>query len=1122
MEVVGFAAAIVTLTKVTTMAISAISFYSSALKNGSEFEIPKVIREIEGLQAVLKSLELLAQKAECKEYGTENALPTLKAMCVPHKGTLTLCLKELENLNSRLSLGSQDRSKRRKLVQQLRWPLKKKETEQLILNIRRYTECLVQAMQADQASITLDMKNRMQGQNFGLALQSESLHRKIDQWLSAANPLSNYLNAKRKRHPNTALWFIKSDQFVEWKSHTPSFCWLHGILGSGKTVMSSVIVEQIQNSLDGLSNPTLALAYFYFDFSDPDKITPESMTRSLIKQLCHQCRDLPQGLISLYETSQKRNHEPEASELGTALRNFIERFGECFIVLDALDECSDVTGLLHIIGDILRNMSVKVHFLTTSRQAQNIENGVDSLPGKVQKVPMNKTLVNGDICTFVHECLRTDARFKRWASYPDIQKDIENQTANKSDGMFQWAVCQLEVLRNCAHTATVHEALASPPESLNAIYERILRDIDLKWKKYAPKILQWLAFSARPLTIAELAEMFMINVDDYPHFDPERRLFDPREILDMCSPLVIIDVAEGGGEVVRLAHLSVKEFILSNYPSSGPLSHYHISENSANVEMAEICLAYLLHFGQKTVVNDGAVTEFPLARYASRYWTHHVRAANTSTIIIRTFATKLLSSPSLAYFSWIRLYDPERPTREPNYNRKQRTICAPLYYMALTGLAYLTELLLEDGINPDIHGGIHGSPLQAASAMGHVQVAEQLLARGADINLRRGGYGNPLRLATIGGHTDIVELLLRKGADITISDPLLQEAATRGHIDIVKLLLRNGQNPNTQDDDDGTALQGACTYGHDQVVQVLLESGADVNIQGGFYGNPLQAASAKGDLYICTQLLSKGADPNSKGGRWCSALKAASAKGHLDIVKELLKNGGIIDIVDGEGGISLQTALAGGHESVSQLLLSKGANPSWKGGKYGNVLQAASLGGVLSVVKFIIDKGVDVNTSGGKLGTALQAASSKGHVEIIEYLIDHGALVNIRGGHYGSALLAASSKGHEEVVQILLTHGANLNIMVGKFGFAIQEAAVHNHPRVVQLLLDNGADLNSSGGRRGPINVLELVARRGHIEVVRVILQWAADTHFQLVALEAARKGALECGRHEITTLLNR
>ncbi|OJD11271.1 hypothetical protein AJ78_07924 [Emergomyces pasteurianus Ep9510] len=1120
MEAVSFAAAILALTKVVTGTVRAIDFYSSALKNALELELPRVKQEIEDLQAVLKNLELLAQKGDCSETGTASALPTLKAIRVGEK--LALYEKELRNLSSRLNLGSRDDSKTKKLVQQLRWPLQKKETEQLILAIRGYTQSLVQALQTDQVFIALDMNNNMMGQQRSDTVRrNDTLHQNIARWLSAIDPLSNHRQAKSKWHPNTALWFTQSKHFEWWMAGAPAFCWLHGILGCGKTVMSCAVIEHLRHHLK--FKPASALAYFYFDFSDPDKMTPDGMVRSLIKQFLHQCDTLPQRLVSLYEKSRSGNYEPEPSEFRTILRYFIDLFDESFIVLDALDECSDASAVLHIINDVLDNRFSKAHFLATSRKTRIIEEGVDSLQGRIQKVPMDIEKVNADIRVFVHECLQTDSRFKRWKNYPDIQEEIKTKTTNKSDGMFQWAVCQLEILGNCAHTATVHETLASSPMSLNAIYERILRAIDLKWRNYAAKVLQWLAFSARPLAIAELAEMFTINLDGHPQFDSKRKLFDPREILDMCSPLVIIDGAEGGNEVVRLSHFSVKELIMSNYLSTGSLSHYHISEKSANVEMVNICLAYLLHVGIQTTVNDEILKQFPLARYAARYWIHHLRTADTSTSIIRTLATKLLSFDSLVYLNWIRLCDPERPRDAPKYTRKRGSIPPPLYYMALTGLDSMTELLLEDGNNGnDSNISFYQSPLQAASAMGHTRVVKQLLEKGADDTLKKGGEWNPLRLATVGGHLEVVELLFNYATDIHIPSTLLPEAASRGHIDIVKLLLRRGCDPNVQDRVDGTALQSACTYGYDQIVFLLLENGADVNMRGGLNGGPLQAASSKGNLLICKHLLSKGADPNSKGGEWCSALKAASAHGHVEIVDELLKNSAVIDMVDGEGGSSLQAALARGHETVSHLLLCRGANHAWKGGIYDNVLQAASLGGVLSVVKHLVNRyDADVNTVGGKFGTALQAAASNGHVEVVEFLIDRGAKIDIPGGHYGSALLAASSKGRAEVVQVLLTHGAEANAMVDGFGFAIQEAAAHNRARVVRLLLENGANVNCTGGRRGLQNILELATRRGYLKVVCTILEWADKARVRLDGLEAAKVAAKECGRYEISSKLS-
>jgi hypothetical protein len=52
---------------------------------------------------------------------------------------------------------------------------------------------------------------------------------KIYQWLSSPDPSSNHNAACKKRQPTTGAWFVRSDQFEEWKMGSNSFLWLHGI-----------------------------------------------------------------------------------------------------------------------------------------------------------------------------------------------------------------------------------------------------------------------------------------------------------------------------------------------------------------------------------------------------------------------------------------------------------------------------------------------------------------------------------------------------------------------------------------------------------------------------------------------------------------------------------------------------------------------------------------------------------------------------------------------------------------------------------------------------------------------------------------------------------------------------
>ncbi|KAH0534080.1 hypothetical protein FGG08_007314, partial [Glutinoglossum americanum] len=241
----------------------------------------------------------------------------------------------------------------------------------------------------------------------------------------------------------------------------------------------------------------------------------------------------------------------------------------------------------------------------------------------------------------------------------------------------------------------LRKALASLPKTLDDTYARILCSIDEVHRENALKILRWLAYSARPLQIEEVAEVIAVNIEDHPQFDPERRFPEPRDILTICSSLVTVGATEGSRdrvtrEQIRLAHFSVKEYLVSERIRAGPASQYSIQEIHTNVSIAEICLAYLLQFDNPTSLTFRTFEEFPLARYAARYWTQHARVARKDMSATHLLIMELFLSKRDAYANWIRLFDPDRPERElditESLEKDMKSIPSPLYYASLVGL----------------------------------------------------------------------------------------------------------------------------------------------------------------------------------------------------------------------------------------------------------------------------------------------------------------------------------------------------------------------------------------------------------------------------------------------------
>jgi ankyrin repeat domain-containing protein 50 len=105
---------------------------------------------------------------------------------------------------------------------------------------------------------------------------------------------------------------------------------------------------------------------------------------------------------------------------------------------------------------------------------------------------------------------------------------------------FRWVVCQLDVLRKCMTVDALRRTLKALPKSLDETYDRILLNIDEQHSDQALKIMQWLAFSARPVTLEEVGEALTVDLDHGCMLEPDARLQDPHDILTICSSLVTV------------------------------------------------------------------------------------------------------------------------------------------------------------------------------------------------------------------------------------------------------------------------------------------------------------------------------------------------------------------------------------------------------------------------------------------------------------------------------------------------------------------------------------------------------------------------------------------------------
>ena len=309
----------------------------------------------------------------------------------------------------------------------------------------------------------------------------------------------------------------------------------------------------------------------------------------------------------------------------------------------------------------------------------------------------------------------------------------------------------------------LRKALASLPKTLDETYIQILSNIDEEHRGYASKILHWLAYSARPLELQEVAEVIAIDSQESPRFDPEDRLVEPRDILKICSSLVSLeepvatDTRSGRNHMmVQLAHFSVKEFLISDRISQRDLECFSIRELSANALICNDCLAYLLEFDRVSSLTMQLLTGFPLARYAAEYWTRHAYLVEKSDANDISLGMELFLSKGDGFLNWIRLHDPDFSWESSDLKRQSNSIRPPLYYASQSGLGRSVQMLLDKGADVNAQGGDYGNALQAASSGGHKTVVQMLLDKGAEVNAQGGDYGNALHAASSGGYETVV------------------------------------------------------------------------------------------------------------------------------------------------------------------------------------------------------------------------------------------------------------------------------------------------------------------------------------------------------------------------------
>ncbi|KAK6844762.1 hypothetical protein PG995_014872 [Apiospora arundinis] len=972
-------------------------------------------------------------------------------------------------------------------------------------------------------------------------------------WLKTSDPENNHGLARVYHEPGTGDWIIQDEQFNRWKAASgDQLLWIYGIPGAGKTIICSSIIDHMQKhcaqSAPKDAIKPLRVVYFYFDFSDRNKQSLRALLESIALQLVSDGGDISETVTSLFEHKNKGRIAPSLEELLNLIIAEVLRTEITFLVIDALDECPEPERRILFDQFLQRLLQANIKILITSRKVSDIEHAIDTVDS--HSICIQDSVVDADIRKHISSHISQDDDFASWDS--DLKGEVVDGIVAGAKGMFRWAICQIDSMKDCRDAAMARDRLKTMPTSLDEMYDRILDAIPAEKESVVKSALQWLAFSNRPMLLEELATAVVVrpSLQEHGQLLGSGRLSDEQTIADLCGVLVkrstlvmtrrtpdwvrsIAEVESRGQGLgwpekrpeltkIALSHYSVKEYLVSERFRNGKMSRFAASVTEAHAFMAQCCLQYLLDFNRGSTAASLDYIDNPLLGYAARHWMSHYELAGEAGNIagVRPFVERLFNLTSQGpYINWLNAWDIERtwlPEAHGHYRmgetkRSVDLFPQPLYWAAALGDTVLVTSLLEQGASQERVQGVLGSALGVAAFRGHADVVDLFLSRGADPDRKSPRFGSVLQIAALGGSEAVVKRLIEAGADVNARggdyETALLAAASKQHETVVSLLARSGADLDSGDSkastwSKGSALYQAAAAGDMNLTNILLKAGADVNgPDAAATGTPLLGAAKSASLGIVQLLIRKGADVN----------RGSEETGY--------------PLIEAAGGWGQDEQI---RQKIILALLNAGADPNVKG-RYEETALCACIRSKTNMVIFqaLLDAGADVNAGSVLSGSCLKNAIRLKAFDIVKILKARGAKIS------DESLIPAVRCYHEApwVLEAVLATDPDVNLREADssattplhaalegtyrredekviFEYANKDAAF--------ILLARGAYVDAIDWRF-ECTPLCLALKAGLVDIVKEMIRLGADIHRAIAS--SPFEMAIEFARREAGTL---
>ncbi|KFY68917.1 hypothetical protein V496_00687 [Pseudogymnoascus sp. VKM F-4515 (FW-2607)] len=349
----------------------------------------------------------------------------------------------LEQLQSKFTLTASSRLK--KIGSALTWKFSKEEVTNILTRIERLESLtqialemdhfkLSQALKSDTTVITSTVTSLQESQD-------SQQYRVITDWLSSTDFPAQQSDFIRRRAEGTGQWFVVSPEFTDWLQETRQNLFCPGIPGAGKTMIAAIAVDHIWKAFRG---DNVGVAYVYCNYKRRETQTATDLLAAILKQLVQERPLYGEPVATLHKRHADRMTRPSLDEILAALNSVLNNYAKAYIIIDALDECTDSDGTRSELLTILRSLQARndTSLMATSRFVARIEQSFQGFP--MSEIRASDADVTRFVAGHIHQlpkCVQRD---------PGLQAETQDRIVQAVDGMFLLARLHVDSLSDAA------------------------------------------------------------------------------------------------------------------------------------------------------------------------------------------------------------------------------------------------------------------------------------------------------------------------------------------------------------------------------------------------------------------------------------------------------------------------------------------------------------------------------------------------------------------------------------------------------------------------------------------------------------------------------------------------